>query len=142
MMRHLLIYRGTSFRFVLFCLCLSSIATTGFGADPASKTLHGHVPAAVIGLSPKANLPGTNRLNLAIGLPLRDEPGLNSYLAELYDPASAHYRRYLTPEQFTEKFGPTEKDYGAVIDFARRNHLTVTTKYRNRLLLDVNGSVA
>jgi subtilase family serine protease len=103
--------------------------------------LPGHVPAALTGFSAKGNLPGTNRLNLAIGLLLRDEPGLNNFLAELYDPASAHYRHYLTPEQFTEKFGPTEKDYQAVLDFARRNHLVVTAKYGNRLLLDVNGTV-
>ncbi len=106
------------------------------------KILHGHVPAAVSRLPAKETLPATNQLNLAIGLPLRDAKGLDDYLARLYDPASADYRKYLTPEQFTEKFAPTERDYQAVIDFAKRNHLTVTATHGNRLLLDVSGAVA
>lgn len=116
-----------------------------FAAGPGMKTLPGHVPAIVAHLSSKGNLPSTNHLNLAIGLPLRDEKGLNDYLAQLYDQAdqaSPNYRHYLTPEQFTEKFGPTEADYAKVIAFAQSNRLTVTAMHGNRLLLDVNGSVA
>lgn len=116
-------------------------ASVVFAAGPAMKMLHGHVPAAAARLSAKGALPSTNRLNLAIGLPLRDEQGLNDYLAQLYAPASPNYRQYLTPEQFTEKFGPTEQDYQSVIAFARQNHLTVTATHGNRLLLDVNGAV-
>ena len=65
-----------------------------------------------------------------------------SCFAEIYDPASTNYHRYLTPEQFTEQFGPTETDYQSVIDFARTNGLTVTATYPNRTLVDVSGSVA
>jgi|GEM_PF-5064734 hypothetical protein len=32
--------------------------------------MYGHVPAVVAGLKPAGALPGTNCLNLAIGLPL------------------------------------------------------------------------
>jgi subtilase family serine protease len=113
-----------------------------FAAGFGTKTLSGHVPAVVAHLSSRGTLPATNRLNLAIGLPLRDGQGLDDYLAQLCDPASRYYRQYLTPEQFTEKFGPAEMDYAAVIAFAQQNHLTVTTTYGNRLLLDVSGSVA
>jgi hypothetical protein len=81
-------------------------------------------------------------LNLAIGLPLRNQQELDTLLQQLYDPASPNYRRYLTPEQFTERFGPTEKDYQAVMDFAKSNGLTVTVMYPNRVLLDVAGTVA
>jgi subtilase family serine protease len=85
---------------------------------------------------------GTNRLNLAIGLPLRNEEALDNLLQQIYDPASPNFRQYLTPEQFTEMFGPTEQDYQAVIDFAKTNGLTVTGMSANRVLLDVSGSVA
>jgi subtilase family serine protease len=86
--------------------------------------------------------PGTNRLNLAMGLPLRNEEALDNLLQQIYDPASPNFRQYLTPEQFTEMFGPTEQDYQAVIDFAKTNDLTVTGMSANRVLLDVSGSVA
>jgi len=65
--------------------------------------LHGHVPEAVAHLQPTGRFPGTNHLNLAIGLPLRNEAALDDLLRQIYDPASPNYRRYLTPEQFGER---------------------------------------
>jgi uncharacterized repeat protein (TIGR03803 family) len=108
------------------------------------QTLRGHVPEAIarLGLQPIGRLPATNRLRLAIGLPLRDTNALNQMLQDMYDPASPQFRRYLTPEQFTEKFGPTQQDYDAVAQFAKRNGLEITTIHSNRVLLDVAGQVA
>jgi Pro-kumamolisin, activation domain len=80
-------------------------------AAPRQQLSGGHVPAAVARLVPAADLPGSQRLNLAIGLPLRNQQEFDALLQQLYDPASPNYHRYLTPEQFTERFGPTEKDY-------------------------------
>ena len=107
-----------------------------------TQVLHGHVPAVVKSLQPTGTLPATNQLNLAIGLPLRNQAALSSLLRQIYDPASPDYHHYLTPEQFTAQFGPAEKDYQAVIAFAKENGLRVTTTHPNRMLVDVNGSVA
>jgi len=131
-------------------LGLLGLVTLGFlntasaiGATaPVMKSLHGHVPAEVAQLSPKGFLPTTHRLRLAIGLPLRDSAALDRYLAQLYDPASPYYRQYLTPELFTDEFGPTKADYAAVTEFARSNRLAITGTHSNRLLLDVDGTVA
>jgi subtilase family serine protease len=106
------------------------------------QVLHGHVPAVVAGLKPAGDFPGTNRLNLAIGLPLRNQEALTHLLRQIYDPANPNYRHYLTPAQFTEQFGPTETDYQAVIAFAKANGLTVTSTDPTRMLVDVRGSVA
>ena len=112
------------------------------GWSAGIQVLRGHVPAVVARLQPTSRLPGTNRLNLAIGLPLREQAELSNLLRQIYDPASPNYRHYLTPEQFTEQFGPTERDYQAVIAFAKANGLTVTDTHPNRMLVDVSGSVA
>ena len=103
------------------------------------QMLRGHVPPAIarFHLRPLRLLPATNSLNLAIGLPFRNQDALNKLLAEIYDPASTNYHRYLTPEQFTAQFGPTESDYQSLINFAKTNGLTVTATYPNRVLLDV-----
>ena len=87
-------------------------------------------------------LPAAQRLNLAIMLPLRNQTELTSLLDRLYDPSSPDYRQFLTVAQFTEEFSPTEQDYQAVVNFAKANGLTVTDTPSNRLLVDVNGSVA
>jgi subtilase family serine protease len=87
-------------------------------------------------------LPATNRLQLAIGLPLQNQSGLTNLLQQIYSRSSTNFHGYLTPEQFTERFGPTEGNYQSVMDFARSNRLTVVGTYGNRALVDVAGSVA
>jgi hypothetical protein len=127
-----------------FCVVISifSFVSGAPGQTAARRLLKGHVPEAALHLTPVGRLDSARRLNLAIGLPLRDPETLNSLIGQIYDPASAAYRHYLTPEQFTKRFGPTGSDYQAVMDFARTNGLTVTGTHANRLLLDVSGSVA
>jgi uncharacterized repeat protein (TIGR03803 family) len=114
--------------------------------SPAAErqVLRGHVPEAIarLNLRPVGRLPATKRLNLAIGLPLRNTNALNKLLQDLYDPASPQFRSYLTPEQFTERFGPTQQDYDAVVQFTKRHGLDITVTHPNRVLLDVAGRVA
>jgi subtilase family serine protease len=45
-------------------------------------------------------------------------------------------------EEFTARFGPSQKDYNAVIRFAKQNGFKVVGTSRNRLNIDVTGSVA
>ncbi len=106
------------------------------------RVLSGHVPPAVARLQPAGRLPATNQLDLAIGLPLRHREALTNLLRQIYTPASPNYRHYLTPEQFTKTFGPTESDYQATIAFAKAHGLTVRDTHPNRMLLDVTGAVA
>ncbi|HXP60684.1 MAG TPA: protease pro-enzyme activation domain-containing protein [Dongiaceae bacterium] len=125
----------------ILVICLLSVLAIGLHAGER-QVLRGHLPAAAARLQPVGRLPGTNRLELAIGLPLRNRDGLTNLLRQLYDPASASFRQYLTPDQFTEAFGPTEPEYQAVIAFAKANGLTVTGTHGNRMLLDVAGAAA
>jgi hypothetical protein len=121
----------------LLCLQLATLA------QPARiQTLQGHVPPIVAQLQSTGRLPATNVLHLVIGLPLRNQAALTNLLQRIYDPASANYHQYLTPDQFTEQFGPTVEDYQAVSNFALANGLTITGTHPNRTLLDVSGSAA
>jgi len=112
-------------------------------AQPAGMAaLHGHVPAVVSRLQATGQLQGATNLNLAIGLPLRNQAALDSLLQQLYDPASPNYRQFLTPDEFTAQFGPTEEDYQKVVSFAQTSGLTVTRTHGNRMLVDVSGKVS
>jgi hypothetical protein len=116
-------------------------------APPASGTgqplLIGHVPQVIhrLHLHPLGRLPPTNELRLAISLPLRNTNDLALLLQDLCNPASPRFRNYLSPEQFTAQFGPTEFDYQALINFAQKNGLRITGVHPNRAVLDVAGSV-
>ncbi|MGA7687298.1 MAG: protease pro-enzyme activation domain-containing protein [Terriglobales bacterium] len=87
-------------------------------------------------------LPANQSMRLVLVLPLRNQEGLDNFLQELYDPASPSYRQFLTVEEFTARFGPSQKDYNAVIRFAKQNGFKVVGTSRNRLNIDVTGSVA
>jgi hypothetical protein len=123
-------------------IALLWLASSTFAQAAGLQVLHGHVPAATGRLHALHRLTSTNRLDLAIGLNLRNQAALTNLLRELYDPASPNYHQYLTPDQFADTFGPTKQDYDAVIAFATANGLKVTGKHPNRTLLDVSGSVA
>ena len=133
-------------RFVATLLALAGAAAlleVSLPARPAeSQTLQGHVPASVARLHALHRLAGTNRLDLVIGLPLRNRPTLDKLIADLYDSASLRYHQYLVPDQFAERFGPTRQDYEAVIAFAQAHGLRVTGTHPNRTLVDVNGAAA
>jgi uncharacterized repeat protein (TIGR01451 family) len=128
-----------------FCVLLLVVIPALFSAtfaNAAGLVLHAHVPSAVRAMTPVGPLNADRHLGLAISLPLRNPEDLTNLLREIYDPASTNYHHYLTTEQFTERFGPLPSDYQKVADFMTSNGFTVTHTYANRLMLDVDASVA
>ena len=89
-----------------------------------------------------SRMPSSQRLNLAITLPLSNDEQLDALLQQLYDPASPRYRQFLSVPQFTEQFGPSVVDYQRVIGLMQSYGLTVTNTTPNRVVLDVSGTVA
>jgi Pro-kumamolisin, activation domain/Abnormal spindle-like microcephaly-assoc'd, ASPM-SPD-2-Hydin len=108
------------------------------------QVMHNHVrPVVATGQAvPMGLLPSTQRMDLAILLPLRNQAELTSFLSRLNDPTSPDYRHFLSVAEFTEQFGPTQQDYDTVISFAKSNGFKVTGTPENRLLVDISGSVA
>ncbi len=87
-------------------------------------------------------LPASQQIGLSISLPLRNVQELQTFLQQLHDPSSPQYGKFLTVQQFTERFGPTEADYNKVIAYAKSNGMTVTRTHINRLLLNVSAPVS
>jgi subtilase family serine protease len=123
--------------------CLTGLVITwAAAAANAQQVLSGHVPRAVADSRALNHLADTTRLNLSIGLPLRNQNELDALLAQLQDPASPNFGHYLSAQQFAAEFGPTEQDYQALIQFAHENGLVVTGTHSNRVLLDVSGQAS
>jgi len=118
-------------------LALVGMVWPSSGAVAGTKTLPGHVPRVVPQLAASGRLSAATNLYLSIGLPLHNRDALALLLQQTYDPASTNYHHYLTPDEFTSRFGPTEQDYQAVLNFARTNVLTVAKTHGNRMLVDV-----
>jgi kumamolisin len=105
--------------------------------------LPGHVPkqlttAKSLSLHP---LDSDQIIPLTLVLPLRNQQELEDLVQRMYDPAdTTYYGKYLTSEEFMERFAPTQKDYEKVMDYAHKLGLSVLSTHPNRLLLDVSGS--
>ena len=81
-------------------------------------------------------------MNLDVVLPLRDPAGLEAMLGDLYDPSSPFYRHFLSVPEFTAKFGPTQKDYDALVAFVKANGFTVTGGTRDGMEVQIKGPVS
>jgi kumamolisin len=88
------------------------------------------------------HLPTAQVMSLNIVLPLRDEAALQLFLEDLYNPNSSSYHHYLTVSEFTERFGPSQADYDAVVEYAKTHSLTVTGGSRDGMEVQVKGSVS
>ena len=88
------------------------------------------------------NLSSAQTLRLTITLPLHNQDELDQLIQNLYDPSSPSYHKFLTVDQFTAEFGPTEQEYDSAINYFRENGLTVVDTTPNRVNLQVTGSVA
>jgi subtilase family serine protease len=88
------------------------------------------------------HLSATKIMQLDVVLPLRDQAGLDAFLANLRNPNSSDYERYLTPTEFTERFGPTQKDYDAVVEYLQNHGLAIVGGSRDSMDVQVKGSVS
>jgi len=110
----------------------------------AQSVMTHHVRDAVKSGLAQANgrLPGNQVLQLDLVLPLRDPAGLKSFLADVYNPSSSSYRQFLTPAEFTARFGPSTDDYDAVLRFATTYGFQVVGGSRDGMLVQVKGTVS
>jgi hypothetical protein len=125
----------------LFLFC-GSFISDALAQTWGRQQLQGHRSPSMSGAPLVGHHSGDSRLRLAISLPLRNSPGLEDLLREIYDPLSPQYHHYLTVEQFTEMFGPTAEDYQALVRFAQSHGLALEKSYPNRLVLDVSGKTS
>ena len=111
-----------------------------WAAQTAQPRLTGHVPLAAVA---HAHLIGrvaaAQTVGLALTLPLRNQAELSDLLSRLSKPGDPLYGKFLTPAEFTARFGPTASDYAAVAAAAKSAGLQVTGTHPNRLILDVSG---
>ncbi len=101
-------------------------------------------PAAV--QNGKAQLLGqydpAQKLRLVFGLQPPHSQEEEQFLRDLQDPDSPLFHKYLSAEEWNERFAPSVQDEQAVVDWATTNGLAVTQRYPNRLLIDVEAPVA
>ena len=104
-------------------------------------TLSGHVPikvqngsATLVGhYNPNQML----RLGLAVQPPHMEEE--EQFIKELVTKRSPNFHKFLTADEWNARFAPSVEDEQAVVDWAKSQGFTVTNRYADRLLVDVEA---
>ena len=109
----------------------------------ALATRHIHAAAAQSrGAAALSALPAGQTMSLSILLALPDNAGLEATLADIYNPQSPNYRHYLSTEEFTARFAPTQASHDALVAYLQAHNLTVTQTAANRMVINVSGKVS
>jgi kumamolisin len=87
-------------------------------------------------------LPAQQRVSVAVSLNLRNGAELDRTIAAVNDPHSTQYGHFLTPEQFTARFGPTDDQVNRVKEYLRGQGLSVDSVSANHLTVDASGPAA
>lgn len=121
-------------------------ATTTLAASATSHggrhTLPGHRASILQQFKPTHATSKSNQLQLSISLNLRNTDELNALLAAQNDPLSSSYHRYLTPQEFTAEFGPTQDTVNNVVTYLRGQGIAVKSVSSNHTLINATTSVA
>ena len=125
------------------CAALLLLCTVSAQAQ-LQPLLTRHVRDAVVNGQAQfvAKLPATQTLHFDIVLPLRDRAGLQSFAQEVQDPTSPFYHQFLTPQEVTARFGPSQEDWDALVAFAKASGFEIISGTREERDLRLTGTVA
>jgi subtilase family serine protease len=127
----------------LVCAAVLLLSTIPGQAQPQLLSTR-HVRDAVINGQAQlvGKLPATQTLLFDIALPLRDRAGAQNFVQEVHDPASPSFHQFLTPQEFTARFGPSQEDWDALVAFAKASGFQIISGTRDARDLRLTGTVA
>ena len=80
-------------------------------------------------------------VHFTVAHPSPNEAELDQFLAELYDPKSQNYQKFVSVEEFTVRFGPKNEHLQKTKEFLREHHLEFISVSKNNILLEAKGKV-
>ena len=89
-----------------------------------------------------AHYSSTQKLRLTLALQPPHMAEEEQFLRDLQTKGSPEYHHFLSPAEWTARFDPSEQDEKAVVDWAQAQGLSVTHRFPNRLLVDVEAPAA
>ena len=140
----------TPSRWVLSALCLFAGAVNGYAAqDKVLQVVDKTKSVALMGfLHPRAQsltdlgpvAPDT-QLGQALLL-LQPSGDIEAFLRDQQAPGSPSYHKWLQPEQFAERFAPSENDVAKIVQWLQSEGLRVDSVARGRQFVSFSGSAS
>jgi subtilase family serine protease len=111
-------------------------------AAPQRAAVDSDRPAYSTSGTPSSAVNGGAAVDFRVDLPLRDQPGLQQLIQGVSTPGSASYRKFLSPAQFTQRFGPSQADVDTLRGYLSDQGFTVNAISPTRTTLTVSGTAA
>ena len=84
----------------------------------------------------------TDEKNITVTLAVRNQAGLDAFVASVADPKSANFRKFITPAQFAASYGQDPAAVAQVVSYLQSQGFTITTVHPNGLLVSAKGTNA
>jgi len=129
-----------SLQFLTLFLCGAVLSAQNSGRVTLSGHMHpGAVPANDLGRV-DASLT-LQHVSLILQPTAAQQADLTSFLAQLQDPASPNYHKWLTPEQYADRFGASQADTAKVVAWLQSQNMTAIAVARGRNSVSFTGAV-
>ena len=129
-------------RFILAAALVSIVAIARPAAGDSLATLVDNHPDEAADVVGAAEAPSSQTLAMHLTMAIRNRAGLDRLLADQQDPASPDYHRWITPDDFTSRFGPTDADLARVTRWLKQKGFTVTSADASSREVAFTGTVA
>jgi len=113
----------------------------GQAKPTGSVVIRGNHPLAVASIPRAVRAERTMPLKLTIVLGVRNRAALEQLLADQQNPASSQYRKWLTPKEFANRFGPSDQQVNFVKDWLKGEGFDVVSVNRLGRTIQVRGNV-
>jgi hypothetical protein len=113
------------------------------------------VPSSLVAMRPQSSVAllehkakelgpheASDTLRLTVGLKLRHVAELKHFLQAVQNPASPQYHQFLTPQEFTARFGPGKAQVARLEDFLKARGITVENVSPDRMLIHTKATTA
>src|SRR5208337_4760826 len=127
----------------VYAIWFALVAVVAFAGTASAQTvpLQGTVSPDALKLPTFGDAPSTQTLPLQIWFKPRNQAKLNELLAAQQNPKSPQYHEWLTPEEYTQRFGPTDADFNKVSHWLTNEGFQVTGGSPAEGAIKFNGSV-
>jgi kumamolisin len=128
---------------LLTIIAIVSIFNLDSLAQPQTLLTH-HVRDVVANGEAKlvGRLPANQSMRIDIVMPVRHRTELQNYVEQVNDRSNFNYHRFLTPAEFTVRFGPSQEDWDTLVAFAKANGFAVIKGSLESRDLQLKGTVA
>jgi subtilase family serine protease len=115
------------------------ITTTLHGQSVSTQTLTNHVVPALTTAQDLGPANPDQQIQLQLFLQSRNQAALDSFVEAVHTEGSPLYHRFLTPQQFRDRFGQDQASIAKVQQFAARNGLRVASTAPDNLSITVTA---